>query len=203
MPKRWIENEGSFTRERFWRFTNASTAKTHFNWQGDTKRLDFYKIVTYNACNILLSLYIADIAEDYQLKQHLSEVDSILKTAALANQKEHKSIVVKHNLISQGFGNSQTIKERLTSLAERQRMLLTCFKRQTELKEKIKCLNAKTLTSSTSESGEKVIAVTQPTLTNKIHSDLAQPVPLDRLIKENILKPNESVSCSLMVSGLL
>lgn len=106
-------------------------------------------------------------------------------------------------MISQGFGNSQTIKERLTSLAERQRMLLTCFKRQTELKEKIKCLNAKTLTSSTSESGEKVIAVTQPTLTNKIHSDLAQPVPLDRLIKENILKPNESVSCSLMVSGLL
>ena len=67
----------------------------------------------------------------------------------------------------------------------------------------MKSLNAKALTSSISENGEKVIAVTQPTLTNKIHSDLAQPVPLDRLIKENILKPNESVSCSLMVSALL
>ena len=69
------------------------------------------------------------------IESRLSDVGTALKTISLSNQSERKRITEHRQAME-----ASSIKQQLTSLAERQRTLLACFARQKELSSKLHVL---------------------------------------------------------------
>ena len=109
------------------------------------------------------------------IESQLSAVETTLKAISQSNQNERKKIAIEHRQALESQGSSQLIKQRLISLAEKQRTLLACFTRQKELSTQLHALKSTisqrsstvSLIDLTASTVEPSRSIPQPPLTAK------------------------------------
>lgn len=128
------------------------------------------------------------------LKSRLLNIECILKQISTSNQQERKEIADILNT----NGPSDSIKGRLIDLAQRQKTLLACFKRQNELSKHCNTV-AMEINKAPPTSESSVVHI--KTITGDTASTgLSQPVPLNVLIHHKLVTPGEKLTCTLLVS---
>lgn len=121
------------------------------------------------------------------IESGLRTVETALRTISQSNQNKRKKIALEHRQAmesSQDSTSCQSMKQRLVSLAERQRTLLACFSRQKELSTKLHALKSTvslrsrtvSIVNLTASNGEVSKSISQPPLAAKVGGTLAKGV---------------------------